>query len=425
MIATMCAIMMVVIFYPESAVKDYSDTRVVIGQSYSVPLDAVSLLPAQKKETTVSTHPASEWKKYTIKSGESLAIIFNRAGISPTTLHHLINTDKNTKSLSALNVGDQIHLGFDKKGKFVQLAQPINTNSTLVITKIDGKFISTYEAKEIDKQVNFSSAIIESSFWNAGVNANLTPNQIMEIAEIFGWDIDFALDIRRGDRFSVLFEEEVLEGEIIGRGKILAATFTNQGDTFTAIRSESGQYYDEHGRAMRKAFLRSPVNFRYVSSNFNPGRLHPVTGKVKAHRGTDYVAPVGTPIWAAGAGTVIASAYNKFNGNYVFIRHSSKYVTKYLHLSKRKVSKGQRVKQGQAIGTLGGTGRVTGPHLHYEFLVNGVHMNPRTVQLPQAKSLTGREKEAFMALAEARLEQLKKFSLLLASIGTSTFDHQS
>lgn len=169
---------------------------------------------------------------------------------------------------------------------------------------------------------------------------------------------------------------------------------------------------------MRKAFLRSPVNFRYVSSNFNPRRLHPVTGAVKAHRGTDYVAPVGTPIWAAGDGVVMKSAYNKFNGNYVFIRHSSTYITKYLHLTKRKVKTGQRVKQGQTIGTLGGTGRVTGPHLHYEFLVNGVHKNPRTVKLPQSKSLTGKEKTAFIELAKDRMAQLNKFEQLLASIGT-------
>ncbi len=276
---------------------------------------------------------------------------------------------------------------------------------------------SPVDTRSTDTQLNYASATITSSFWNAGVEAGLTGNQIMQLAGIFGWDIDFALDIRGGDKFEVLYEEQFVEGEHVGSGEILAASFTNQGETFTAIRAESGKYYDENGRAMRKAFLRSPLSFRYVSSNFNPRRLHPVTGKVKAHRGTDYVAPVGTPIWAAGDGVVQKSGYNKYNGNYVFIRHTSTYITKYLHLTKRYVKTGQRVKQGQTIGTLGGTGRVTGPHLHYEFLVNGVHRNPRTVKLPQSKSLQGREKQEFISLAQSRLEQMQKMGMLWAALG--------
>ena len=164
---------------------------------------------------------------------------------------------------------------------------------------------------------------------------------------------------------------------------------------------------------MKKAFLRSPIDFRRVTSNFNPTRRHPVTGKVVAHRGTDYAAPVGTPIWAAGDGVVEKSGYNQFNGNYVFIRHSNTYITKYLHMKKRLVNTGQRVKQGDTVGTLGGTGRVTGPHLHYEFLVNGVHKNPRTVDLPQSKSLTGKKKEDFIRLASKELDKLKRYNNLL------------
>lgn len=418
LIASICALIIVLIFLPTETTRQYSDSQVTIGKAYPISFEAISLRPLEKKETKQSSRTKIEWKKFKIRSGESLAVIFNRVGISPATLHHFINTDKHTKALASLKIGDEIHLGFDSAGKFVQLAQPKDTNSTLLVTRgVGDKFETKIESKQIDTLINFASATIRSSFWNAGISAGLTPNQIMELAALFGWDIDFALDIRKGDHFAVLFEEEVVEGEIIGRGNILAATFTNQGETFTAIRSSTGQYYDEKGRAMRKAFLRSPVNFRYVSSNFNPNRLHPVTGKVKAHRGTDYVAPVGTPIWAAGNGTVMSSSYNRFNGHYVFIKHSSKYVTKYLHLTKRSVKKGQKVRQGQTIGTLGGTGRVTGPHLHYEFLVNGVHKNPRTVKLPQAKALTGKEKEDFMALSQLRMEQLNKFSQLLASIG--------
>ncbi|WP_036825921.1 peptidoglycan DD-metalloendopeptidase family protein, partial [Photobacterium sanctipauli] len=318
------------------------------------------------------------------------------------------------KTLTNLRPGDKLKFGFDEDNELIQLTQPQSTTDTLVVTKTADGYYSDIISKKVDTQLNFAQAVITSSFWNAADKAGLTANQIMEIAGIFGWDIDFALDIRAGDNFSVLFEERLIEGEPIGRGNIIAATFTNLGQTFTAIRSEDGKYYDQEGRAMRKAFLRSPINFRYVSSNFNPRRLHPVTGRVRPHRGTDYVAPVGTPIWAAGDGVVMKSGYNKFNGNYVFIRHSSTYITKYLHMTKRSVNTGQRVKQGQTVGTLGGTGRVTGPHLHYEFLVNGVHKNPRTVKLPQAQSLKGKEKARFKQYANERMAQLNQFSQFIA-----------
>ncbi|MDD1794182.1 peptidoglycan DD-metalloendopeptidase family protein [Enterovibrio makurazakiensis] len=418
LIMALSAFIVLLVAIPSESPAQHPDAKFEVGKLYPIPLETSSLLPPEGEPQPNLSFVPLEWHKFSVQAGDSLAGIFDRVGISPTTLYRLINSDKGTKSLASLKVGDEIRLGFDENGLFTQLVQPKNANETLIVNRIGNDFVSKVEAKQIDTQINYASATITSSFWNAGVSGGLTPNQIMELAGLFGWDIDFALDIRQGDHFSVLYEEQLVEGEMIGRGDILAATFTNRGETFTAIRSKTGKYYDEKGRAMKKAFLRSPVNFRYVSSNFNPRRLHPVTGKVKSHRGTDYVAPVGTPIWAAGDGIVMKSAYNQFNGNYVFIKHSSTYITKYLHLTKRRVKTGQRVKQGQTIGTLGGTGRVTGPHLHYEFLVHGVHKNPRTVKLPQAKSLSGKAKTEFISLAQQRLAQLNKFSQLLASIGT-------
>lgn len=417
MIVFISAVVVLLMLMPSGASSSNHQTNFEIGKMYPVPIEPSSLLPPEG-EMPLRYIENIRWHQYEVQPGESLALLFNRAGLSPATLYRLINSDEGTKSLAYLRPGDEVRLGLNEKGDLVQLVQPRNANETLVVNYIDGKYHSNVETKQVDTQLNYASATITSSFWSAAASAGLNPNQIMQLAGIFGWDIDFALDIRGGDTFSVLFEEQFVEGEHIGSGDILAATFTNQGETFTAIRSESGKYYDENGRAMKKAFLRSPVNFRYVSSNFNPRRLHPVTGRVRPHRGTDYVAPVGTPIWAAGDGVVMKSSYNKYNGNYVFIRHSSTYITKYLHLSKRKVKTGQRVKQGDVVGTLGSTGRVTGAHLHYEFLVNGVHKNPRTVKLPQSKSLTGKEKDAFVELAKSRLEQLSKFNQLLASIGT-------
>ncbi|KLV04375.1 peptidase M23 [Photobacterium aquae] len=414
LIASLSTVIVLLMLWPNNESRSQPERKFEIGKLYPLDIDhsALAMRPMENNETPLV--PSLTWKEHKIKSGESLAVVFDKVGLSPSTLYRLVNADQGTKGLTDLRPGDKLRFGFDENNELIQLIQPKSVTETLVVTRTADSYFSKVESKKVDTQLNFAQAVITSSFWSAADKAGLTANQIMEIAGLFGWDIDFALDIRQGDSFSVLFEEQFVEGEAIGRGDIIAATFTNLGQTFTAIRSEDGKYYDQFGSAMRKAFLRSPINFRYVSSNFNPRRLHPVTGKVRAHRGTDYVAPVGTPIWAAGDGVVMKSAYNKFNGNYVFIRHSSTYITKYLHMTKRKVKTGQRVKQGQVIGTLGGTGRVTGPHLHYEFLVNGVHKNPRTVKLPQARSLKGQEKRKFIEYANERLAQLNQFSQLIA-----------
>ncbi len=404
-------IILALLFLPDPRELAPQQNRLKIGQHYPVPismelatLDGPSAAPSVLR-----------WETHNIKNGESAAILFSRLGLSARLLHKLITSDKEIeRQLTRLRPGDKLQFGFDENNDLIQLRRTINALETFRIKLQNDKYVAEVDKKEVDYQYNFAEATIKSNFWNAGISSGLTANQIMELAGIFGWDIDFALDIRQNDTFRVLYQEKVVEGEVIGRGKIIAAVFKNQGDTFTAILDEkTDKYYDENGRAMKKAFLRAPLDFRRVSSNFNPRRLHPVTGKVRPHRGTDYSAPVGTPIWAAGDGVVQKSSYNKFNGHYVFIKHSNTYITKYLHLTKRTVKTGQRVKQGQTIGTLGGTGRVTGPHLHYEFLVNGVHKNPRTVNLPKSKSLTGKARETFMASAKINMAKLDRYSELL------------
>ena len=237
---------------------------------------------------------------------------------------------------------------------------------------------------------------------------------IMNMATIFGGVVDFALDPRRGDTMQLLYEELFLDGKKIRDGDIIAASFTNQGETFNAFRytDTSGEtnYYNEEGFSMRKAFLMAPLDFTRISSNFNLRRLHPIYKTTRPHRGTDYAAPTGTPVYASGDGRVVKSGYTKANGNYVFIRHGDRYVTRYLHLHKRAVSAGRRVTQGQIIGTVGATGTATGPHLHYEFLVNGVHRNPRSVvkQLPKAKQLPRDEMENFQLTVNRASKQLTK-----------------
>ncbi|MGF1743654.1 peptidoglycan DD-metalloendopeptidase family protein [Vibrio minamisatsumaniensis] len=413
-IAFFSAIIFVAIFLLPDVNSLRDDTgALVVGKHYPLIIDASSMV------SSTDTLPTAvlNWEEYTVRSGESTSVLFERIGLSYRLLITLLNTNNDIKKqLSNLRPGDVLQFGFDENNDLIQLKRQLNAFESFKITKSGDSFTSGFDKKEVAYQYNYAEANITSNFWNAGVSAGLTENQIMELAGIFGWDIDFALDIRKNDSFKIIYQEKVVEGEVIGRGKIIAAVFNNQGDSFTAILDDqSGDYFDENGRAMKKAFLRSPIDFRRVTSNFNPRRKHPVTGKVRAHRGTDYAAPVGTPIWAAGDGIVQKSSYNQFNGNYVFIRHSNTYITKYLHMKKRLVKTGQRVKQGQTIGTLGGTGRVTGPHLHYEFLVNGVHKNARTVKLPQSKSLTGKAKATFIANAEIRLKNLERYGQLLAT----------
>ncbi len=412
-IALFSALIVFALFLPAPTELRQDDSFYQVGQPYPVPINIEALALSD----SLPQPAVLRWDKHTIGSGDSMALLFQRAGLSSRLLYELTSTNKEIeKQLTRIRPGDAFLFGFDADNQLIQIKRQLSAYETFLITKSEDGYTSTTDKKEVHYQYNYAEANITSNFWNAGIGAGLTANQIMELAGIFGWDIDFALDIRKGDEFQILYQEKVVEGEVVGRGKIMAAIFSNQGDTFKAILDDkTGNYYDENGRAMKKAFLRSPLDFRRVSSNFNPTRRHPVTGKVRAHRGTDYAAPVGTPIWAAGDGIVQKSSYNQFNGNYVFIKHSNTYITKYLHLTKRTVKTGQRVKQGQTIGTLGGTGRVTGPHLHYEFLVNGVHKNPRTVKLPQSKSLKGKAKTTYIANAKLRLDKLERYGKLLAT----------
>jgi murein DD-endopeptidase MepM/ murein hydrolase activator NlpD len=237
----------------------------------------------------------------------------------------------------------------------------------------------------------------------------------MELVNIFGWDVDFALDIRKGDRFALLFEEHYLDGDKLRDGKILAAEFTSRGDTYRAVLftdpQGNSQYYSPDGKSMRKAFLRSPVDFRRISSKFQPERYHPVLGKKRPHRGVDYAAKTGTPIKAAGDGKVIFRGRKGGYGNTVVLQHGGNITTLYAHMSKfrRGVSSGSRVKQGQIIGYVGATGLATGPHLHYEFRINGSHRNPLTVKLPDAEPIPAKYKGEFMQQSRQLLAQLDLF----------------
>ena len=378
---------------------------------YSDPIDIQLEVKAQTlpKSDIPVFDDQSRWKIETIRKGDNLSTIFNRIGLSATMVHQVFNLDENTKRLGTMKPGEAIWYQLNGN-ELAALKYTISLQETLYVTNNNGELSSHIENKTVEYRTAYASGTIKESLFLAGKEAGLKDSQIMALANIFGWDIDFILDIREGDAFSMIYEEKFIDGEKIGYGDILVAEFVNQGKSYRAVRYTNSKgksdYYTPDGLSMRKAFLRAPLNFSYISSNFNPKRFHPILKKTRAHNGIDYRAPTGTPVRAAGDGKVIASSYNQYNGKYIFIQHGQGIVTKYLHLSRRAVSKNKRVRQGQVIGYVGSTGMSEAPHLHYEFVVNGVHRNPRTVKLPQAKPIDKQEKVLFEAQTDKLFVQL-------------------
>jgi murein DD-endopeptidase MepM/ murein hydrolase activator NlpD len=398
---------------PEPSTVGYSDVLgLSLPERLAPPVDTVF------KPTGITTDEPAEpvadedpWDRVTVRSGQTLDAIFRKQGFSVSLLHQILALNMDTKNLTRIKPGDEFEFRRHADGNLREMRYAMDEDRWLVIdNKGDDPVYQSVE-REITTELNEARGTIRSSLFIAGKSAGLNDAMIMKLANIFGWDIDFVLDIREGDQFYLLYEKRYREGKFLSDGEILAASFVNQGEKFQAVQfetTEGRQHFAPDGHNMRKAFLRAPLNFSYVSSSFNPKRFHPILKRVKAHNGIDYRAPTGTPVYAAGDGKVIRSAYSSANGHHVFIQHANSIVTKYLHFSKRRVNQGQRVRQGQVIGLVGSTGLSQAPHLHYEFVLNGVHRNPRTVSLPKALPLEGTELVRFQTHAAPYLSQLSR-----------------
>lgn len=351
------------------------------------------------------------WKKQMVASGDNLSTLFYRAGLNDLDVYR-ISQAKEGKSLLNLFPGEVLRFGLDSTGKLLEMRYEKTPLDIYSFTIDKDQYQSKHVIRKPEVIKSYREGIIDESLYLAGKKAKMPDKTVMELANIFGWDIDFVFDIRKGDSFALLFEERYIDGKRLDTGNILAASFTNRGKTYKAVRYKNSQgqtsYYTPEGLSMRKAFLRTPLDIFRISSGFNLRRKHPIHKKIKAHRGVDYAAPRGTPVYASGDGRVTEAGYTRANGNYVFIQHGQTYTTKYIHLHSKKVRTGQMIKQRQVIGTVGSTGYATGPHLHYEFLVNGVHRNPRTVSLPKASPISDSEKTRFTKMAMALLEQLNE-----------------
>ena len=338
-----------------------------------------------------------QWREYKVKSGDNLARLFKRAKIKPQQLDEMMKSGEEVKTLTKIFPKDVIRVLSGEDGVLQALRYDIDHKSYLMVERENGALVAKTYNHQIETRETHASGEIDSSLFLAAQDAGISQNVIMELANVFGWDIDFALDIRKGDTFTVLYEELYRNGEKISDGNILAAEFINDGKPYRAVRytnpqTNRSEYFTPDGKSMRKAFLRSPVNFTRISSRFTTKRYHPVLHKFRSHKGVDYAAKRGTPIEAAGDGKVIFKGKKGGYGKVMIVQHGSKYTTLYAHLKtyNRKLKVGSKVKQGQTIAYVGSSGLATGPHLHYEFRVNGVHRNPLTVKLPISKPVPKR-----------------------------------
>lgn len=394
--------------------SDY-DTETAVELVYAeTPLvlaDAINPPPYQKLNLTIGR-------------GDTLDKLFRKHHLDLGHLSQIAKLDEARKRFRKLKPGDQFEITHDQ-GELVSMYSNLSLTSALRIERAESGFKAEIVDRPIEKRKRHAYGSIQTSLFESAAEAGLSDRVIMNIAGIFAWDVDFVLDIRSGDDYYVQYEEIWQDGEYVTDGEIVAAEFNNNGRTHRAIRfiDDEGRsdYYTPDGHSVRKAFLRAPVDFTRISSNFNPRRRHPILNTIRAHRGVDYAAPRGTPIKAAGDGKVIFRGVKGGYGNTVILQHGGNITTLYAHMSRfAGAGIGTRVRQGQTIGYVGATGLATANHLHYEYRLNGAHRNPRTVELPQADPIDQRYRQQFLATVEPILQELEKFkNTQLASVAYS------
>ena len=386
-----------------------------------------AVIEEPEPELAQVAEPEQQWVDHVVARGESLAKIFSAQSLEPALLHRIVNTSEQGKTLANIRPGQKFRFLFDDQRELVRMELQRSRVDSVRVAITDDAVTIEEVSKDVEKRVATATGVIESSLFVDGQAAGLSDGKIMELAEIFGWDIDFALEIRAGDSFRVLFEEHYLDDEKLRDGPILAAEFTTRGTTYRAVRFEDSNgdigYFDADGQSKRRAFIRTPIKFARVSSRYNPRRWHPILKKWRSHKGVDYAAPKGTPVKATGDGRIIFRGVKSGYGNVVIIEHASKYTTLYAHLNgfSKRAATGKRVKQGHVIGYVGKTGLASGPHLHYEFRVAGQHRDPLKVKLPKSLALPKSEIAAFHKVTAPLLAQLDAIadSTMVASASTT------
>jgi len=366
-----------------------------------------------------SAPPARVWTEVTVRQGDTLSDILQREGYDSAEISQMVRTNPQARTLRQLHPGETLRLRAADGARLAELVYQTSPVEVVHLTRQQDRFDVVRETRALENRIAYVSGTIESSLFEDGQEAGLPDALVMKLVEIFGWDIDFALDLRRGDSFAVIYEEKYWQGQKISDGAILAAEFVNQGQVHRAIghRDANGSiaYYAPDGTSLRRSFLRTPVQFSRITSRFSSARYHPILKTSRAHKGVDYATPVGTPVRATSAGRIQSLGWNGGYGKCIVIRHNATYSTVYGHLSRydSKSHVGGSVEQGQVIGYVGATGLATGPHLHYEFRVNGEHRNPLTYHFPGAAPIAAEYRDDFT-------ESARTWGARLNIIGDST-----
>jgi murein DD-endopeptidase MepM/ murein hydrolase activator NlpD len=374
--------------------QDYASTAVEDG----APPDAVD--------------DTGSWSIVSVRSGQTVGDIFHQNGLNPGILQQLLGNSANASALRNVHPGDEFAFLRAADGSLRGLRFDRDEHTRVVVSFDADGLHQRIVDRQIERRTHVAHGVVEHSLFDAGAQAGMSDSMVLKLANAFGYDIDFAQDLRQGDSFTVIYDDVYREGERLHDGEIVAATFINRGKRFSAFRytdaAGNTMFYSDDGRPLRKAFLRTPVEFTRISSTFSAGRMHPILGTMRAHRGVDYAAPTGTPVHAAGDGKIVFRGWQNGFGNVVIVQHGGHYSTLYGHMSRfASIRDGQRVSQGQTIGYVGMTGMATGPHLHYEFRIDGTHRDPLSVTLPKPEPLPQIELARFRSQTQPMLARLK------------------
>ncbi|WP_233401762.1 peptidoglycan DD-metalloendopeptidase family protein [Marinomonas ostreistagni] len=362
----------------------------------------MNMVPTTEGESIVDqvtqSAPKPRVVEHLIKSGDTLEAIFLQYGFTVNTLYSVLEADQEYLVLEPLQVGDRLRFETNDKDELVRISRKIDASKTIAYVQHDnGGFVYKEELKPISWSQFTKHGSVEGSFYLSAKRSGLSDANIMTISDLLKGRLDFRRDIRAGDPFDVVLKQGDVDGESVGSEQVEAVRIKVRGQYYQAfLNSSDGRFYDESGNSLTPALRRWPTSVTYrVSSGFNPNRMHPVTGRPSPHNGTDLATPSGTKVLATGDGIVTRTANHRYAGKYIDVDNIGKYSTRFLHLSKILVKKGQRVKRGQVIALSGSTGRVTGPHLHYELHINGRPVNPMKAKIPTLQSIAKAERPEF------------------------------
>ena len=383
-------------------------------------VDSLNNEPLAIEEITISRDlsegltPIKSKQIHTVRKGDSLSVIFEDKQVPLNTAYKIFDFDKNNL-LSSIIPGDIME--FNYMGNDLLSIEIIKDDVNSILIKTEDEISIVNIKKEAQTITSFGFGEIKDSFYKSAKDVGIPDSIIMDFAYIFGWDIDFIFDVRKGDKFSVIYETDFSEGEKISSGDIVFAEFTNKEKKYIAQRFfddvQGKQYFNENGENVKKAFLRAPLDFAYISSHFNPNRMHPILHKIKAHNGVDYAAKRNTPVKASGDGVISFIGKQRGYGRTIEIKHGGNIKTLYAHLERfnSKLTQGSKVKQGDIIAYVGDSGQATGPHLHFEFWEGEIRTDPVKVKLPSAKPVNISQKDDFDNLLQLNLNKLNQYNL--------------